>query len=545
MTVTRTMIALLLLCSSAFADGPLFSIWHIDGHGYQWQQAQIDAGLPIEPSIRMPTMYDGGVLLQPTTAAKLDIDAVYLQFNGRHIALRMNNIGNEIDKTIPRVSPLTEDNYRTSHMCVRRLPDGSIDDTPIVCPFAGTAAWAESGRVWATAPWTVRLQQIIPEPAGVILRENNEGGRLTLKQLWVGDRPRRLNSKGTVVYAEVTTPPASYVDATGAPLSPDWTVYTGSDGMLYMYRWKTDAELDTIDLRAKEWVAPRRSTNPADCQSDWTAMENAQYRALYAAFDANLSASWQGKLRTVGYGGWTENRQNDAASPAMYLGFYRDPDLTKPGAYAVTRWDGTEEAAAEAGNPKAWREYSIAAGQVQKALYTGAVTGRHAVVDPASFAGLMTHVAWRMQSPGREVRLVYWDNYNIKPTHFIFGASRNSTTLSATSVAALTSIDREDMLTLTIADYEVAVMQAFARIHNHPILERYWREGTTVALSSPLNTSTATKVFATETTIPGERATLLCVYTPCDLVGEIQAGGWTVPVKRFGYWLTGSVQEIE
>lgn len=543
----RTLLTILLCLATAtaLADGPLFSIWHIDGHGYAWQQAQIDAGLPIEPSVRMPHSV---LRNEPQQVANLNADAPLLsRLDGRSIVLRMNNIGQEIDKTIPRVV-LTEDNWRTSHMCVYRLSDGALEDTPAVSPWAGTSAWSEAGRLWATSLWMLRLHEIIPNPSGIILRENNEAGRVAFNQLRQSDRPRRIHSNGALVFAELTTPPEQYVDGNREPLTPDWYVWTGTDNKLYMERWRSDEELDAIDLRAKEWVEPRRCVRPSESLADYEALEREQYQALYAAFDANSAPGWQGKLRTVGYGGWEENHQNDAASPAMYLGNYRSADLTYPGAYAVNRWDaGTEESANEAINQKSWREYSISIGNPSAAsVYFGFAAGRHAIVDPESFAGLMIQVIWRMHAPGREVRLSYWDNYNVKPSHLIFSTGANKTTLKQVYVDALTAIGRQDLLTLTIEDYELATLRQLARIHHHPVLNRYWREGTTVPLSSPLNTATATKVYATETRIPGESRSLLCVYTPCDLEGGIPVGEWSVPAGRLRYWLTPvELEEVE
>ncbi|MBL8849554.1 MAG: hypothetical protein JNG89_07715 [Planctomycetaceae bacterium] len=272
-------------------------------------------------------------------------------------------------------------------------------------------------------------------------------------------------------------------------------------------------------------------------------MENAQYHALYAALDANFTEGWRGKLRTCGYGGFDENRQNDAASPPMYLGAYRNPDLTTPGAYAVTRFDpGSEELEAESTHPNSWREYSISF--LPSATYNGAQNGSHAVVDPESFAGLMSHVAWRLQSPGKEVRLTYWDNAFTLPQHLIFAQKTNGRELKPVCVDALTSIGRTDLLTLTVEDYELETLRALDRIHDNPVINRYWREGTTATLGSSLNSDTSVQVYATQTTIPGVEQTLVCVYSPCDLNGEIPLGAYKVPAKRLGYWLTPELQEV-
>jgi hypothetical protein len=545
----------LLLCSTAVADGPLWSHWYCDflglGHTLEWQDQQIAAGLPIEPSVRdMPPPEAS----QNVTRLN-NVDAPFIaKLNGKHVAYRLNNITYDMDLRMQRVA-VTEDNWRTSHNCVRRTATGTLDTTPVMSPFAGTAAWTENGRRWATCPYVVRLQQILHSPAGVIIRENNEGPRFKYASLYTRVGVRYRNHNNILVWADHTTPVASYTSAMADP--PGTTpgiVYRvensagqpSATGNLYAYYWKSDADLDALDLRAKEWVSPRRGSLPLDSAADYAALERAQYQALYAAFETNSAPGWQGKIRTVGYGGFDENRQNDTASPPYYLGFYRDPDLTKPGAYSVNRWDaGSAELANEAANPKAWREYSICVGNPSAPIYSGYVSGRHAVVDPASFAGLMAHLAWRMQSPGKQVRLVEWDNAAVKPTHLIFAQSTNGTTLKPDAVAALTSIGRPDMLSLTLGDYEGAVLRSLGRIHTDPRINEYWRRGTTRLMTSPLNTATATKVYATETTIPGVTAKLVYVYTPCDLAGLIQVEGLLLPAERAAYYVDGSAIEIE
>jgi hypothetical protein len=531
----KYILALLLLLTAATparADGPLFSIWHIDGHGYQWQQNQIDAGLPLETSVRMTQFAaSSGV----NKLAQLEADAAILQrFSGRSIVLRMNNITNEIDFTIPRPA-VTEETVSLSHMCVRRLADGSLDSMPV--PYIledHTAQWAQVGTAWASSPWMVRLQQIVTEPTGIILRENNEGPRMSFAKFYVKKNVLVRNSNGKLVQASKNDDPSRYAD----PVGPEWFYRIESAGVR-AYRWLYDAECDAIDIRLKTWVGLRRSTFPPDCLLDFEASENSHYAALYNAFDAALSPEWTGKLRTCAYGGWSEGRQADTASVTFYLGFFVPTDLTDPKYQSIKFGPAEAEYASQA-----WREWSISI--YPDAVFEGAKLGRHAVVDPESYAGFMSHALWRMQSPGQEVRMTYWRGYLTKPDRPILASiDRDVEGISDVRRQAVIDLGRPDLLERTVGDYEVAVMQAMDRIHDHPVINRFWREGSTVLLSSPLNTATATKVYATETSIPGETATLLCVYTPCDLSGEIPVGGWTVRAKRLGYWLTGSVQEIE
>lgn len=523
----RTMLAFLLLCCTAFAadpaNGPTFGIWHLYGHGVQWQLDRQAAGLPLEPGVLMQTWLE----YHMAYTGALDQAAPMLsQFDRQPIALRMNNVLNELDYTIPRVKPLTEENYRTSHMCVRRLAGGALDDTPQPSPWADETAWAKAGELWSKSPWMVRLQQIIPNPTGVILRENNEGPKISLAMLYLATRVFYVRTdNNSLQFASVTTPRDKYVDGNRVPLGPEWTVFSAVGENVNVYRWKTDAELDGLDLRAKEWVEPRRALLPMTLQADFDALYRPKYQALFAAFQANLSPNWQAvPFGTCGYG-W--DSFHDAGSPPAYTNYYaeRPASLTSPGWNTIIRkyrdrWISETD-------PKEWREASIKLAGVT--VLQSVVDGTGDFIDAESYAGFNMHWAWAMQSPGRAVRLVWWDNYNTLPTLLIAGAYKDK----------LTQLGRPDLATMTITDCEVAVMRSELQIHTNPTINRYWREGTTQLLSSPLNDAKVTRVYATETTIPGVQQTLLCVYSPCT-IGPVQVGGYTLPegFKRFGYYLT-------
>lgn len=126
----RTIAACLLLCSVAVADGPLFSHWYADqlgmGHTLEWQDQQIQAGLPIEPSVR-----DMPPALGTATSRLNTIDKPFLErLNGRNIAFRTNNITGDMIARLPAVT-VTEETWRGSYLCVRRKVDGSLELTPL------------------------------------------------------------------------------------------------------------------------------------------------------------------------------------------------------------------------------------------------------------------------------------------------------------------------------------------------------------------------------------------------------------------------------
>jgi hypothetical protein len=516
-------------------DGPVLSIWHIDGHGYPWQKAQMDAELPLEFSVRMTHSLRRNIVRQ---VELLNVhEPILSTLNGKTISLRMNNIrGGEVDDTIGRVNPLTMDNWRTEHMCIHLKEDGTLDSVPAPSPFAGQVgidAWTKAGKEWATSLWMTRLQQIIHSPQKWILRENNEAGRVTHGQLWEQMKAQVLNRNNLYVWADPKTPQELYLHPhTKQPFTSDWRRL--SPTATIMWRWKPDDVLDaTIDLRAKEWVGPRREIYPTETLNEFYQLENEQYHALYNAFESNSASGWQGTREGfVGYGGWSENQQNPAASSTLYMAFYRSKILTDKIKVAGTvgnyyDWVIDYRDQCNANNAK-WNELSIS---ISKAIiHTGAVAGKHAAVDPKSYADYTTWVAWVLQ--GKDVRFVEWHGYRTEPTQKLYAGTE-------TDIALLSSINRSDLLEVTIGDYELATLDAFNKIHDSTFISKYWKEGTTTVLPSTLNNAVDVKVFATETTLPNDTTKLIYVYSPCDLTGEIKVGPYTLPegFQRSGYYL--------
>lgn len=529
MTELACTFLLLLTAATARADGPLFSIWHIDGHGYAWQQAQTAAGLPIEGTVRMPSEHEH-YLNHPQILAQLDANAPILsQLNGREIVLRMHNITNEIDWTLPRIVP-TEANHQTSHNCVRRLPNGALDTTPQLSPWAGMAAWAETGRRWAISAWVARLQQVIPNPTSLILRDNNEGPKLLLDDLYVQQRVYFARTQdGARRFAEPETPRTAWTDVNLVPLGPEWLLMSSAPENVVAFRWLTADEMDAIDIRAKDWFVTRRDKKPQEVLPEYSALIASQYQALFDGFRDNLSPVW--KAAWKGCVGYKSDPYHNSESPACYTNYYAD----RPASLCHPQWAVYRDRVVASQQSKSWREISIRMnGQT---MYQSVLDGTGAIVDADSYACFNVHWAWALQAAGTPVRLVWWDNYNTPTTQLI--------PASQTYKDKLIQLGRADLTTLTIEQCEVAVMQRLKQIHDHPILSEYWRRGTTRIMSSPLNTSTVTKVYATETTIPGVTAKLVCVYTPCDLPGLIQVEGLLLPAKRLAYYVTPGLQEIQ
>lgn len=448
---------------------PTFAIWHVTGHGYPWQASQLAQGFPIEPSIKLPTLSEANK--QKSVTNQIDAFASSLrQFDGRDICIRFDNITTEIERTFPRIVPLTEDNWRDSVLCVRRKIDGTLDQTPVPDPLGPVEMWRECGRRFADSLWMRQVQVHIPNPRSVIFRENNEGAR------------RRFKFLGT------------------------------EQG-----EWLPREVIESQSMREAEWVEERRNIPMAACMGEWFDEENARYHDFYSGFENALTPAWQGKLRYVGYGREDENYQNHAMSPALYLG---DDVLTNPQIASrldmdFSQWD--------------WAEWSISL--KAPLIYLGAMRGVTAIVDPESWAGFITHAMWRMRRHNSEVRLVHFAKHTATPYQSLF--------TEADDIAAAHAMGRPDLLSLVLWQYELPVMREQARIRDHGTISRYWQHGTTRVIP------TEAGVYATETSISGESETLLFVYTPCDLTGDIQVGEWSVPAQRFGYWLTNQVREVE
>lgn len=536
--------AILILCTSAIAadpaNGPLFGIWHIDGHGYQWQVDQINAGLPMEPCVRLEHPFR----INPDIIDNLNADAPMLsQFDGMPIVLRCHNITFYVDKYNERI-PIEElpDRWQESHLSIRVHPvTGELDDTPTPTPWCPSdEAWRNVGRNW-TPPWFERLQEIVPNPAGIILRENNEGAILKLESFVVVNNFRALNpANGKIIWPTAATPVEWYL-LEEPPEGTQWFIEPkpgNTSGHLRAVRWASDDECDGIDLHAKCWVGPRRDHKPNDADAQaLRELYTPFYHALYEELRASWGDAWRSvPFRTIGYGGPAENYANDASSSQFYMGFYRDPVLTNPEHQAwlddrrTLNWDTL--------GPTGWAELSIQ--QSARCVFQGALDGAHDAVDPESYSGFMAYTLWTMQAPGREVRLTYYDSYRTPPTELTFPVGHPFR-------QSLTAIGRDDLAELTISDWEVAVMERMRFIHEQPIVNRYWRDGTTTILDSADNDASAHRVYATETKIGNGKQTLLCVYTPCsaEQLPEIRVGEYVLPWRRFAYWLTNGVVEIE
>lgn len=513
-------------------NGPIFSIWHIDGHGYQWQIDQLNKDLPIEPSIRMPA---GN---QMSDKSGLDANAAMLsKFDGRSISLRMNNLTNELDYTFGRINPLTEENWVNSFLSIRRLSDGTLDDTPIPSPWAGTTAWSNAGRIWALSNWFKRLQEIIPNPKSVVLRENNEGPEFIFDQLYLSTRVRWYRAdNNTMQFATINTPrdkwlwDSSTITNQIPIVGDDWKIWYGNTGdTLFVYRWKTDQELDYVDLRAKEWMATHRHLKPNECQQEIVNLVKEQYLAFFSSFVENLSESWKSVWNgNVGYG---SDPYHDSNSLQTYTGFYRAEALTHPD-YINEVVERRKQWEKEKVNPKSWRELSIRLRG--PTVYANRKNNSGDFVESESYAGFNVFYAWAMQSINRDVRLVWWEGYLTKPTANVLNDSWKA---SATSLGATPEI-----LNLTVGQCEVAIMQHLDRIHKNPILNKYWKQGITNLLTSPINTTSTIKIYATETKIDGLSNSLLFVYSPSTITTPINVGPYTLSegFSRYGYYLAST-----
>ena len=505
----RLLVAFLLLCSTAFAadpsTGPLFSIWHIDGHGYQWQAEQVSAGLPLEPSIRMPNS-----TLLGSTATVTGNATLLRRFDGGPIVLRMNNVLQELGWTLPSF--------------------GTIPS-----PWSSIADWETVGRTWATSAWMQALQETIPRPASIILRENAEGNTLPYNSLYVATRVKWYRADNqTYQFGNINTPREKwlYAETLQPIIGDDWKIYDAdANERLHICRWKTADELNAIDTRANAWVEPRRATLPTDNQNvaAFYTLYRERHQALFSAFRANFSASWRAvPFRTVSY---NVGLGHDASSLQTYTNYYERPGPLTAAFYRNEI--ATRRSRWQSGSiPGAWRELSI---RLRGPTVFAAVQDNTGdFVDAESYAGFNAHYCWALQTPGKEVRLTWFEGYLTKPEYRVTGDN-------ATWSATLNALGRSDLNAMTVGQCEVAIMQRMREIHEHKTLRRYWQQGTTELLPSSQNTTTLTRVYATATSLPDSPRKLLVVYTPCrstDFSGDLNAGQWNVPYARFAYYLT-------
>lgn len=193
-----------------------------------------------------------------------------------------------------------------------------------------------------------------------------------------------------------------------------------------------------------------------------------------------------------------------------------------------------------------------------RAVYEGAVNGRHAALDPDSYRGYITQILWLLRRSGEPVMLRAWWPSKTKPEDSIFqdGDPR----------AALASIGREDLLDKTVEDYEIAVFEAINSICENKTLRRFWMDGVSVTAGEPFPrlldvdvndpradwldnkgriTDARLMVWVQEIELDGFDRNLLVLYSPADLEGTVTVGEYVLPVKRRAYFLTNPVQEIE
>lgn len=526
----KSAIVTVCLCATVIAGNLKFSIWHIDGHKYQWQQDQLDAGLPIEFSIRVPASHENAIN-HPSQITTLNAQApIFTKLNGQSLSLRMNNITNDMDYATPRINPLTEANADQSFLSIRRLADGTLDDTPVPSPWASSDNWAVYGAKMANAVWTKRLQEIVHSPTSVILRENNEGPRHVAQNFYYGERVCYIRlDNNTRQFANVNTPRDKWVDVNRQPMVGDWMPVVVSSENILAYKWKTKDELDAFDIRAEAWVAPKRGTLPTLYDAEFTSLYKTKYDALFAAFQDNLSPSW--KAVWQGCCGYGSDQYHHADSPATYTNYYAD----RPASLCHPQWAVYRDRVVAAQQSKAWREISIRVnGQT---IYQSVVDGTGDFVDADSYACFNMHWAWALQAAGKDVRLVWWDNYNTPPTHSL---------ISTTYRDKLIQLGRPDLTVFTIEQGEIAVMRRQDEIPENELLRRYWVEGTTVIVPSTQNTTAITRVYATETTIPGNARKLLAIYTPCTQaqVPQINVGPHSVPWARWAYYRTNPLEPL-
>lgn len=324
-----------------------------------------------------------------------------LRDNGLPICLRTNNIVDAFWQPRYRL-PLVPDNIPASPL-VWVLKDTGLDDERLVDCLGSPENWKIEGELWGRSLFMKSLQRQLPSPAYALLLENNEGAYEKLSRYTDADPHRR--------------------DAYG----------------FQVRNWKPDAELQKLSLRLHARIEQLRAENPqsgpAEFLPEFWTRRVAQYRALYDAFDAQLSAGWKGKLYAVGYNGMghayrpqpavdfeklgycPELNYYDAGSTEIYSAGTQLADFCSLDHAAVLNLIPAWEVA-RSRNPKAFRELSLYI--TDGAALAGAKAGRHEVITPARYEGWVQWTLWSIHDPGIPVILRHWCGYADKPSTPMF-----------------------------------------------------------------------------------------------------------------------------
>jgi len=277
---------LLLFSGSVFAaEPPRVACWNVNDWGLAHQHELADAGHHVEWTIGVPILIQNA-----NNPKKLER---FLEENESHlsripagapITIRYHNWLSDFTEVKPEDRGPMED----SPLVWRLRDDGSLDSTPVVCPFGPIEAWAAHGKATAESVFLAGIVAKLPNASHILALENNEPTKQEIGALTI-PRPR----------------------VPGKPVETDEWGNRLRD-------WRPD--LEKINLRAAEYAALHPDANELQVALD--RMYRERYEAFTAAFLSNLPEVWRGRVYTGGYADTPIDRLDfDYRNPLLDWGF--------------------------------------------------------------------------------------------------------------------------------------------------------------------------------------------------------------------------------
>lgn len=455
---------------------PIGAVWNAGGFTFDWHVEQVQSGRRLIPTIilKMPDQANKPTLVSGKEGkpglSQYNPQLKYLSDSGLPIGLRVNsNIGNCFTDSPRWRFPKVAESIANSPLMWRLDPrkGDALNDVPTPDVYGLASNWASEGALWSASLEVQWLVQQLPNPAYVVLWDNNEDAVPNAKDFFnpaVNGQPRQ---------------------------------------------WKTDAELRSISIRAAD-----RHLQP-DCPPDFDSYKPefdrlyaAQYGELFKAFKAGTNPAWSLNFRTGAYS--DPGTHFDSNSVACYLGANRTLNSFDD-ALAVTGDTWVERSKTR---PGAHIELFIS-------LEPGGVFQGRDVLTPERFGGLVEQWAWRVRRLNADgaspVVLHYWNLNPTKPTDLFFVG--DNADKSQARLTALDAAGYPELTAATHADYIQPVIEVADRIASDAKVRAFWQRGTPVEVASG-----SPQVLAQGVSLNGQ--TLLIAFSDSKLDAPVDV---TVP----------------
>jgi hypothetical protein len=512
---------------------PVLSLWNVGGHSLAYKVGLVERGHRVIPTVSLPVRVrmdfrsPDGVLKQHE---RLVAEAASLaRISDWRIPLGLRNAA-QVSEELGLIRG-TAENWRTEGAVDWRMkPDGTLDSTPRLDPWAPSLVFAMEGRRAGGSGWFSVLQTLAPNVSHLEYFDNDENG----------DGPKN--------YLKFT--PA---DPTKEPPRPE------------SWAWRDEATLLATSLRALD-VA--RGLNFLDAsktaQIDIPRRRAAQYGAYFDSLSGAWSGAWQGKklLRTNAYSAdWDYTAYHTTGATCYpkvpvnladpgYVGMIREwepawnwqranLDPTPPASEREENPADPLEPVAAPRNPFARAVFVTISG---KQALSPLLDGTHRAIDPPLYRDWATLLLWAAHDghvttaqPGVfagspcGVHLIEWQGHAETPDAPMF---------SDIQQAQLAGLGRADMAALTLADYTEALASGVDRILDIGLLREFWTTGVRaeITVTSPAGTqATALRhggsylVYLFDPRPPtGERVEVVLGGVPRSLAPLTKAGEYSL-----------------